>query len=124
MASLWLIDGLKARMQWLQARQTLVSGNVANANTVGFKPLDLTPFQYEPSHTGLAVTHGAHQASASDTSGGDPTRRPQFETKPSGNSVVLEDEMAKLADIQLDYQTVTSLYSKSLGLLRMAVGGR
>ena len=124
MSGLWLIDGLKARMQWLQARQTLVSANVANANTVGFQPLDLTPFRFDPSGGDLATTDAAHQTSSVGDTPSDPKRGPQFETKPSGNAVVLEDEMAKLADIQLDYQMVTSLYSKSLGLLRMAVGGR
>lgn len=124
MSGLWLIDGLKARMQWLQARQTLVSSNVANANTVGFQPLDLEAFHFGPDKAGLALTDPAHQVSVSDPPGGAARAGTKFETKPSGNSVVLEDEMAKLADIQLDYQTVTSLYSKSLALLRMAAGGR
>lgn len=111
-------------MQWLQARQTLVSGNVANANTTGFRPLDLTPFRYDPAGSALATTDASHQTAGQGGVEADPKHGPQFETKPSGNAVVLEDEMAKLADIQLDYQMVTSLYAKSLGLLRMAVGGR
>lgn len=111
-------------MQWLQARQTLVSANVANANTPGFKPLDLEAFRLDQMSTGVTLTDPAHQVASSDTPAGPPREGQRFETKPSGNAVVLEDEMAKLADIQLDYQTVTSLYSKSLALLRMAVGGR
>ena len=31
--------------------------------------------------------------------------------------------MVKVAQTQMDYETVTSLYSKSLGLIRLAVGG-
>ena len=48
----------------------------------------------------------------------------KFETRPSGNSVTLEDEMTKLADTQMDYQTVASLYTKSLSLLKIAIGKR
>lgn len=124
MTGLWLIDGLKARMQWLQARQTLVSANVANANTTGFKPLDLEPFRLAGTGLDLRRTTGGHIANGGPPDGGDVMAGRRFETKPSGNSVELADEMAKLADIQLDYQTVTQLYTKSLSLLRMAAGGR
>lgn len=124
MSGLWLIDGLKARMQWLQARQTLVSANVANANTTGFKPLDLEPFQIEKSGVALDQRDPGHIGSGVVSSAADAQAGLRFETKPSGNAVELNDEMAKLADIQLDYQAVTQLYSKSLALLRMAVGGR
>lgn len=124
MSGLWLIDGLKARMQWLQARQTLVSANVANANTNGFKPLDLEPFQYGGSGVPMLRTDAAHVSADGRSGEADIRSGRKFETKPSGNAVELTDEMAKLADIQLDYQAVTQLYSKSLSLLRMAVGGR
>ena len=32
------------------------------------------------------------------------------------------DEMIKVASNQMDYQTVTSLYSRSLGLIKTAIG--
>jgi flagellar basal-body rod protein FlgB len=85
-------------MQWLQARQTLVSANVANANTVGFQPLDLEVFHFGPDKGGLALTDPGHQVSVSDPPGGTARSGAKFETKPSGNAVVLDDEMAKLAD--------------------------
>ena len=47
----------------------------------------------------------------------------RFETTPDGNSVVLEDEMLKVAETQQDFQLATMLYSKSLGLLKLAVKG-
>ena len=50
--------------------------------------------------------------------------RPDSETTPAGNSVVLEEQMIKVAETQTDYQMVTGLYSKSLGLLRTALGPR
>jgi flagellar basal-body rod protein FlgB len=40
----------------------------------------------------------------------------------SGNSVTLETEMMKIADTGMDYQLVTNLYRKQLGLFRAVLG--
>jgi flagellar basal-body rod protein FlgB len=45
-----------------------------------------------------------------------------FQTKPAGNAVSLEDEMVRVSANQMDYAAVTSLYSKSLHLLKTAIG--
>jgi flagellar basal-body rod protein FlgB len=47
-----------------------------------------------------------------------------FESRPSGSTVVLEDEMMKVAANQMDYQAASSLYTKSLGLIKIAIGKR
>jgi flagellar basal-body rod protein FlgB len=36
--------------------------------------------------------------------------------------VTLEDEMMKVASNDMDYQAVTSLYTKSMAILRTALG--
>ena len=41
-----------------------------------------------------------------------------------GDSVNLEDEMVKVAANQMDYQAAASLYSRSLSLLKTAIGKR
>ena len=46
------------------------------------------------------------------------------ETRPAGNAVSLEDEMLKVAENQMDYQAAASLYTKSLGLMKTALGKR
>ncbi len=45
-----------------------------------------------------------------------------FEITPSGNGVTLEDEMMKVAGNDMDYQAVTALYTRSLRLLKTAIG--
>jgi flagellar basal-body rod protein FlgB len=45
-----------------------------------------------------------------------------FETRPAGNAVSLEEEMMKVSANQMDYAAATSLYSKSLHLLKTAIG--
>ena len=46
----------------------------------------------------------------------------QYETAPVGNSVVLEEQMVKLADAQSSYQLMTNLYRKHVDMLKMALG--
>jgi flagellar basal-body rod protein FlgB len=45
-----------------------------------------------------------------------------FEVTPSGNAVTLEDEMMKVTSNQLDYQAATTLYARSIKLIRTALG--
>ncbi|WP_406854078.1 flagellar basal body rod protein FlgB [Alsobacter sp. KACC 23698] len=121
-----LVDQLKTRMQWLQTRQKLLAENVANADTPGFRPKDLQamPTPGVPGGVRIEATAPGHITSSGGP--GSPGQRggEKFETRPSGNSVTLEDEMTKLADTQMDYQAVASLYSKSLSLLKIAIGKR
>ncbi len=48
--------------------------------------------------------------------------RTGFLTRPAGNSVSLEDEMLKVSANQMDYAAVSSLYSKSLHMIKTAIG--
>jgi hypothetical protein len=52
----------------------------------------------------------------------DQNRKVGFETRPAGNAVNLEEEMMKVSANQMDYAAVTSLYGKSLHLLKTAIG--
>ena len=47
-----------------------------------------------------------------------------FQTRPAGNAVNLEDQMLKVSANQMDYAAATSLYSRSLGLIKTAIGKR
>ena len=43
---------------------------------------------------------------------------------PTGNVVSVEQEMIKLSDTQIQYQTATNLYQKAVNMFRTALGGR
>ena len=45
-----------------------------------------------------------------------------FEVTPNGNSVDIEEQMVKSGANQVDFQAVSSLYERSLMLLKKAVG--
>lgn len=127
-----LFSFLKTKMQWHQDRQTVLAENVANADTPRYRPNDLKPMTFErelavsglgsvmPARTNVAHIKGAPMPKtqgrfdAADGTG--------WEVTPAGNAVVLEEQMIKVSENQFDFQMVSTLYSRSLGLLRTAVG--
>jgi flagellar basal-body rod protein FlgB len=117
-----LMQALKTRMQWHQTRQKVLAENVANADSPGFRPMDVKRPAIGQSNVGLAQTNAGHMDLAGRRGGFDSARAQRFETTPSGNAVSLEDEMGKVAQNQSDYQLAASLYSKGLGLMKIAIG--
>jgi flagellar basal-body rod protein FlgB len=124
-----LFSMLKHRMYWLEERQRVLAENVANADTPGFRGRDLKQLNFhdalkQTNTVKLAATAPGHLGGSGVSDG---TRFPTdgkggFETTPRGNAVVLEDEMMKVAQNQMDHQAVTALYSRGLGLLKTALG--
>ena len=125
-----LFSMLRTRMHWHQERQRLLSENVSNADTPSYRPRDLTPLQFDrpgpaTAPIALARTTGSHlNASAGSAGRFETSRLGTYDVRPTGNSVNLEDEMIKVAANQMDYQAATTLYTRSLGLLKTAIGKR
>jgi flagellar basal-body rod protein FlgB len=122
-----VLSMLRTRMQWHQERQRLLAENVANADMPKFQPHDLAPLDFSPaSRRTAAVTLTRTDAGhfglsvASGSSAFQRARGGVYEVRPSGNAVNLEDEMMKVASNQMDYQAAATLYSRSLGLLKLA----
>ena len=109
-------------------RQRIIAGNIANADTPGFKPSDLKQpsFDRQGPQGGitLATTSSGHVGGMGAGSKFTGERQVGYESRPTGNAVNLEDEMLKVASNQMDYQAATSLYTKSLGLVKTALGKR
>ena len=122
---------LRTRMQWHQERQRVLAENVSNADTPGFRPRDLVAPKFDrvtPSATAgvtLTRTDAGHQASAAAGDGSSSfasARNTGQEIRPTGNAVSLEEEMIKVAANQMDYQAATAVYTRSLGLIKTALG--
>lgn len=135
MGDISLLSALKSKMFWHESRQRLLAENVANADTPGYRVRDLKKpdFAQMASAASMggakmmptaATTHAGHipmsttSAKVPMISGTDTS----YEITPQGNEVVLEEEMMKVTSNQLDYQAAASLYSKTLGLFRTAIG--
>jgi flagellar basal-body rod protein FlgB len=126
-----VLSALRTRMQWQQERQRVLAENVSNSDTPNFKPRDLVEPKFSPAGTrtgtvgSLAMMQTVSGTNIKASSGGqsfDVNGKVGFETRPAGNAVSLEEEMMKVSANQMDYAAVTSLYSKSLHLLKTAIG--
>jgi flagellar basal-body rod protein FlgB len=110
------------RLSWVERRQALLSENIANADTPGWRARDLKPFD--------AVLSGATLAPARtspmhlvDANGAAPvTAATASERAPDGNAVSLDTELAKVADTESTHELVTDLYLKYQSLFRTALG--
>lgn len=124
-----IFAALKNKMQWHQTRQTLLAENVANAETPGYRGRDLSPFTIADAarRSGANVTTMATNTKHYSV-GGDPSRAMgartmnSFEIMPEGNGVTLEEEMMKVTTNQMDYQAATTLYSRSMRVIKIALG--
>ena len=121
-----ILSMLRTRMQWHQQRQQVLAQNVANADTPNFRPMELSDPKFAQAQStlaplALARTNPGHLAGTIPAPGFDGNRQ-QYEVRPAGNAVTLEDEMLKVAANQMDFQAATQLYTHSLGLLKMALG--
>ncbi len=126
-----LMQAMGAKMGYLNQRQGVIAQNVANANTPGYKPQDLQPVDFGrvlgrvsgESRVRLETTNAGHMPPPGTLA--DPKARNQrltYEASPTGNAVILEEQMVKSAAVTTDYNLMTTLYQKNVDMLRMAVG--
>ncbi|MEH6401960.1 MAG: flagellar basal body rod protein FlgB [Sneathiella sp.] len=124
-----LFAALTERMKWLSSRQKVLSQNISNADTPGYAARDLKPQNFKdmvarPSEASaqLTSTNVKHIQAADKSEFRTKTVKEPYEITPTGNGVVLEEQMMHLADTQIQYQMTTSLYKKHLSMLKAALG--
>ncbi|MFT0893106.1 flagellar basal body rod protein FlgB [Pseudochelatococcus sp. G4_1912] len=114
MDPIFLFDLASKQANWLTSRQAVLSRNVANANTPGFRAQDIEPFSATMDKTALEMTatSSSHLGTSSDNLR---TARPRNDTKNnwgvfhSGNSVNIEEEMLKAGEVSRQYSLNTSI---------------
>lgn len=117
----------KALMAHAARRQVLVAGNVANADTPGYRAVDLQGFDKVMASGGrsdplqMTATRVKHLTGAS-WHGGMALEDVGREASPNGNTVSLEDEMFRQADIRREHDLALAVYNAGLGLSRTATG--
>jgi flagellar basal-body rod protein FlgB len=133
MGQIPLFSILTNRMSWLSSRQSVLAENVANAATPEYVARDLKPMDFAnmlSNHVSLptlATTNVRHIAVRTATEGSGPYAEQDAlgdGGTPTGNVVSLEQEMIKLSDTQIQYQTATNIYQKTINMFRTALGGR
>lgn len=112
MSQVYLFQLASQRTQWLNMRQSLIAGNVANANTPGFQALDLQPFTavLDRAQISMTTTNPADIApSEADFDPGRPAADDAANATLSGNSVDLQGEMIKLGEVGRDANMTNSI---------------
>jgi flagellar basal-body rod protein FlgB len=119
------VDRLRGALDYHVSRHNVLSSNIANTETPGFKPLELLR---EREHKGLENTLPMEVTSEGHVGARQADGDPEYQTRedkavaPSanGNSVSLEHEMAKLAANDIRFEGAVRIVSQQLGMLRYA----
>lgn len=133
-----LLDAMAQQMKHLAQHQRIISENIANSETPGYKARTVAAPEFaalvdavggnngkpriDRPKIGLSAAMtslGARPPMAGGSVGLD---RDTGETKPDGNNVTLEEQLLKMGAVQADYAAMTNLYRKQLGLLKTALG--
>lgn len=110
----------QSKMAWLQARQQVLAQNIANSDTPGYAPRDLSPFQSALGAFDIApaVTEPGHMAGL-ETAGS--VSSTHTEQSIDGNQVSLDREMEKVAETNDQQHMVVNLYSKYMSMFQTAL---
>lgn len=125
-----LIQMLKTSMRYQSQRQEVLARNVSQIDTPGYhardlKKLDFSKMVASASSAGtMAMTSPGHLNGLSGGAGKytvEKVAKP-FENSPTDNSVVLEEQMAKISDTGAQYELSTSLLKKYTAMYKLALG--
>lgn len=109
------------RLNWLQARQQVLAGNIANADTPDYKPKDVSPFEAALGQfdiTLVATQPGHFGVSTSDTS----VREVDSESSLDGNQVSLDQQMEQVADVNDQQHLAVNIYGEYMSMFKTVLG--
>ncbi len=124
------LHALTTALNFREMRQELISSNVANANTPGFKAKKL---DFEEALARALDVDGQMKMNATDgrhynVGGGSFNNlEPEIYDNPngvvseSGNTVDVEAEMAQMAENKLMYDALVQLINKKMGMMKYAI---
>lgn len=126
-----LFQAMGAKMNYLSTRQGVIAQNIANADTPEYRPRDLTKVDFgailkdvtgsnkirmektAPGHIGPGGTLGREDIRKS---------RMTYEVAPDDNGVIIEEQMIKASQTTMDYNLITNLMRKNVGMIQTALG--
>ena len=105
------------------AREVEIAKNVANADTPGYRAQDLAPFDDAYADAGMVLRTTRPQHLAGGTADLHEVDAPDA-MSPNGNTVSLEEQMVKSAEVRQSHDVALTVYSTALSILRTAIGHR
>lgn len=124
MEPVYLFSLIDQQKSWLSTRQSLVAQNVANADTPGYRAVDVLPFARVLDRSGLEMTGSSplHMRPAQSEALAAVTKSADgWETTHSGNTVSPEYEMIKAGEIRGAYSLDTNILRAFHGMWLSAV---
>lgn len=131
--NLSLFKAIGAKMDFLNQRQRVLAQNISNADTPDFRPKDIKDDDFRSVLKGLVntdkmgvfleTTDAQHMPAPNAVP--TPTEIKQkkvYEVAPVGNAVVMEEQLMSSNKTAADYNLMTSLYQKNIGLIKTALG--
>ncbi|MCR8724371.1 FlgB family protein [Frigidibacter sp. ROC022] len=106
-------------------RQAQLARNVANADTPGYRARDLAPFAESlgaASAPAMRATRPQHIVSTGGFLDWQTVDAPDA-VSPNGNTVSLEDQMLKSAEVRQSHDLALAVYGQALSILRTSIGG-
>ena len=128
-----LMNAMLRKMDWAESRQKVIAQNIANADTPHYQPQDIaepdfrsmlesTTSRISLGAASLATTNSKHMqlgGHGGTVQAGEPkTMRNTYETSPSGNAVVLEEQLLKQNMNAADHMFISNLYQKNIDMLK------
>jgi flagellar basal-body rod protein FlgB len=107
MSSLYLFSLASQHNHWLATRESVIAGNIANANTPGYKELDIEPFSAVLDSTAarMTTTSPGHMVpeQASVRAESETGKGRTWDVFHSGNNVSVEQELLKAGEVNRAY---------------------
>ncbi len=133
--NLTLFKAIGAKMDFLNQRQRVISQNVANSDTPGYRPKDMAPVDFGAVLKGLdqsgggvktvsvKATNPAHMPSPDgDIDLKSRKQKNTYEVAPAGNAVIMEEQLINAGQTVMDHNLMSSLYQKNVGMIQTALG--
>lgn len=135
MLNIPLFEAMGAKMTYLDRRQGVLAENIANADTPNYRAKELSKVDFgqvlskvmgtaeekkglqmtatQPGH--LPLPGVSEQAKAKGA-------KIVYEAAPNENSVIIEEQMVKANEVQMEYNLITNLMRKNIGMIYTALG--
>lgn len=131
-----LFKALGSKMHFLNQRQRIISQNVSNSDTPGYQPKDLLPVKFDDvlkdvtnkgnngvQSVRMETTRGNHIPAPGQIPDAKSREQKQtYEVAPAGNAVVMEEQLIKSNRTVMDYNLMSNLIAKNVGMINTALG--
>lgn len=128
-----LFNAMNGKMSYLNQRQKVISQNIANADTPNYQPSDLTKVDFgrvlrkvtKDNSVQLETTSAGHLPARNEIATAKAREQKEtYEIAPDSNGVILEEQLIKSNEVQMDYNLMVNLYRQNVDMIRTSLGRR